>query len=155
MLIHDISIAIEMKVNSEWYLKRDSDSVLYFMNCTLVCFVWLKQTSKSFGWNFCQNLKFLCGKTNLHYKFLPRYKLLLYINYTKIIPTLSSNQWYIITNCNQLFDQLINYLDLKIFRQQNTPDQFESDEVMQRHGNYATSTTLTSALFALFYLLLT
>ena len=128
LLIRNTSIAIKMKVSSEWYRKRDSNFVIYFMNSTLICFVWLKQTSKSFGWNFRQNLKFICVKTNLHYKFPPTYKLLMYINYTKIISILSSNQWY---NYYQLQSIIwsVNYVDLKIFRYQNTSDQFESHEL--------------------------
>ena len=38
----------------------------------------------------------------------------MYVSYTKMIPTPAND--IIITNCNQLFDQLIHYIDLKIFR---------------------------------------
>ena len=75
-LICDTSIAIEMKVNSESYLKLDSNSILYFPEL---------HTSKSFDWNFCQNLNFLVKNlifsTNFfQYTFLP-----------KLILALSSN----------------------------------------------------------------
>ena len=84
-----------MEVNSEWYRKHDSNSAL-------TDFVWFKQTSKSFGSNFCQDLFFFVKKPIFTTNFLQ------YINF-----------WcnYVIGTCFKQHPSSVLILQTKILKE--------------------------------------